>query len=368
MARRRDKETEGAPGARSEEGEGQEADEAADAEMADPGATAAEQQESLQRIERGGITVAAERRLSELREQGGLFTSDLSVNGWALAHQLGLRPLSQVMGSSIYQMGYQGAAWGQGEWGGMGVGQTYMVELGMLSRALNEVRTRALGRLAEEAMHVGADAVVEVNTRAGESSLETGSVSLEHTVFGTAVRREAGSSSADTPRGDSGARASRQHGSGRHESGRHEGGRPVLTELSVADFSKLVRGGFEPLGIVAWSSVFFASYNYGPGMVGGGMMSVGATQNFELREFTQAFYNARESVMAELNAQASALCASGVVGVRIGHRAVPHTLGGGMGTRERSGLMVTFNAIGTAIGQTGAATLHPPETTIDLTT
>jgi uncharacterized protein YbjQ (UPF0145 family) len=353
MARRRGKETAGAPGGGSEDAEGQEVDEAAGADMADPGATAAEQQESLERIERGGITVAAERRLSELREKGGLFTSDLSVNGWALAHQLGLRPLSQVMGSSIYQMGYQGA-WAQGEWGGMGLAQTYMVELTTLSRALNEVRTRALGRLAEEAKHVGADAVVEVNTRAGESSLETGTVSLEHTVFGTAVSR-GDSSSGGSP------------DDGQHRSSQHGNGRPVLTELSVADFSKLVRGGFEPLGIVAWSSVFFASYNYGPGMVGGGMMSVGATQNFELREFTQTFYNARESVMSELNAQASALGASGIVGMRIGHRAVPHTLQGGMGTRERSGLMVTFNAIGTAIRQTGEATLYPPETTIDLT-
>jgi uncharacterized protein YbjQ (UPF0145 family) len=328
--------------------------------MADPGATAAEQQESLERIERGGITVAAERRLSELREKGGLFTSDLSVNGWALAHQLGLRPLSQVMGSSIYQMGYQGAAWSQGEWGGMG--QTYMIELDTFSRALNEVRSRALGRMAEEAMHVGADAVVEVDTRAGESSLETGSVSLEHTVFGTAVKREAGASSAGTRRSEGG-----KHGSRKRESGRHGGGRPVLTELSVADFSKLVRGGFEPLGIVAWSSVFFASYNYGPGMSGGRMLSVGGMQNFELREFTQTFYNARESVMGELNAQASTIGASGIVGVRIDHRAVPHTLGGGMGGRERSGLMVTFNAIGTAIRQTAETTLYPPETTIDLT-
>jgi uncharacterized protein YbjQ (UPF0145 family) len=361
MARRRGKEPGGPAGAESEGAEGQEADEAAGAEMADPGATAAEQQESLERIERGGITVAAERRLSELREQGGLFTSDLSVNGWALAHQLGLRPLSQVMGSSIYQMGYQGA-WGQGEWGGMGLAQTYMVELTTLSRALNEVRTRALGRMAEEAKHVGADAVVEVDTRAGESSLETGSVSLEHTVFGTAVRREVEPSNTDTRKGNGAEHGNRQHGSGQQGNGR-----PVLTELSVADFSKLVRGGFEPLGIVAWSSVFFASYNFGPGMVGGGMMSVGGMQNFELREFTRAFYNARESVMGELNAQASAIDASGIVGVRIGHRAVPHTLQGGMGTRERSGLMVTFNAIGTAILQTAETTLYPPETTIDLT-
>ncbi len=337
-------------GSGSEGVENQEADQTADAEMADPGATAAEQQESLQRIERGGITVAAERRLSELREHGGLFTSDLSVNGWALSHQLGLRPLSQVMGSSIYQMGYQ-SSWGQLE-GGYDPTGANMFELTTLSQALNEVRTRALKRLAEEAMHVGAHAVVEVNTRAGESSLETGAVTLEHTAFGTAVSR-----------GD------RSSGIGQHGSDQHRNGRPVLTELSVADFSKLVRAGFEPLGIVAWSSVFFASYAYGSrflgeGMTGGGMV-MGAMQNFELRAFTQAFYNARESVMAELNAQASALGASGIVGVRIGHRAVRHEMQGM--NSKLGGLMVTFNAIGTAILQTDEVTLHPPETTIDLT-
>jgi len=303
--------------------------------MSEPDAD--EQAQSLARVERGGITVGAQRRLSELREHGGLFTSDLSVNGWALCHQLGLHPLSQVMGSSIYQMGYQ-SAWGQlGSWGQVGFGGTFMVELDTLSQALNEVRSRALGRLAEEARQVGAYAVVGVNTTAGESDLETGSVALEHLVVGTAVRRD-------------GAQADQ----------------PVLTELSVADYAKLVRAGFEPMGIVAWSSVFFAGYAYGTGVASGEMMSIG--QTYELQEFTQAFYNARETVMARLTAQAHALGASGVVGVRIGHSAVRRTLGGGMGSRERNGLMVTFNAVGTAIRQREDAPLYPPEPVVDLTT
>ena len=74
-------------------------------------------------------------------------------------------------------------------------------------------------------------------------------------------------------------------------------------------------------------------------------------QNFELREFTQAVYSAREAVMQQIAGQASALGASGVVGVRIGHSVQPRTLGGGVGMRELRGLMVTFNAIGTAIHQ-----------------
>jgi uncharacterized protein YbjQ (UPF0145 family) len=300
-----------------------------------------EQEESLARIEAGHIPLSAERRLDELRERGGggSFTSDLSINGFALCRQLGLTPLSQVMGSSIYQMGYQEA------WGTLGYGGTALVELDTLSQALNEVRTRALDRLAEEALRLDADAVVGVETRAGESELGSGGgqLALEHMVLGTAVRRA---------------------GSRREQ--------PVLTELSVADYALLLRAGIEPAGIVAWSAVFFANYGY-YGMLGGPGSGMGSVQNFELREFTQAFYGARESVMTQIARQASALGAAGVVGVRISHTARPHTLRGGMGGavggfggREIQGLMVTFSAIGTAIHQHSHAAVTPPEPVVDL--
>ncbi|MGO9249320.1 MAG: heavy metal-binding domain-containing protein [Solirubrobacteraceae bacterium] len=278
----------------------------------------------------------------------GVFTSDLSINGFALCDQLGLTPLHLVMGSSIYQMGYQSS------WGTTGYAGTALVEMDTLSEALNEVRGRALQRLAEEAHHVGADAVVGVETRAGESELGSGAgggqLALEHVVLGTAVRR-----------------GERSSGSGQH------GGSPVLTELSIADYALLLRAGIEPAGIVAWSSVFFANYGY-YGMLGPGSgMGMGSVQNFELREFTQAFYGARETVMTEITRQAAGLGASGVVGVRIGHTARPHTLSGGMGGavggfggREIRGLMVTFNAIGTAIHQHDHADIQPPKPVLDL--
>jgi uncharacterized protein YbjQ (UPF0145 family) len=319
--------------------------------MSDPGGSEhqeREQEQSLALIEQGGIPLSAQRRLSELRRTrdtdgagGGSFTSDLSVDGFALCHRLGLTPLSQVMGSSIYQIGYQGA-WGAG------YGETILMELDTLSQALNEVRGRALARLAEEARHVGADAVVGVQTRSGESQLDTGTLALEHVVVGTAVRR-------DGKRVD----------------------HPVLTELSVAEYTMLVEGGFEPLGIVAWSSVFFTSYVFGGmaagGMLGGGSLTMGV-RNFELREFTQAIYSAREAVMAQVTAQVSQLRASGIVGMKIGHTVRPHTLsGGGMGLgggiqggRELRGLMVTFTAVGTAIQQQGDSTIPKPKPTIDL--
>jgi uncharacterized protein YbjQ (UPF0145 family) len=304
-----------------------------------------EEQESLARIEAGGIPIAAERRLRELRGSSGAdggrgvsFTSDLSVNGFALCHQLGLEPLSQVMGSSIYQMGYQ-SAWGQMQ-GGYGGGA--MIELDTLSQALNEVRERALHRLAEEAHQIGADAVVGVETRAGESELGGGGgqLALEHMVLGTAVRRKDARSE-----------------------------QPVMTELSVADYALLLRAGIEPAGIVAWSSVFFSSYAY-RGMLGAGPGGMGSMQPYELSEFTQALYNARERTMGQINRQAAALGASGVVGVRIGHTIRPHTLssgmGGGFGASELRGMMVTFNAVGTAIRQHADAEIQAPKPIVDL--
>lgn len=306
----------------------------------------AELRESLRRIEAGGIPLSSERRLRAAGSATGAFTSDLSVGGFALCDHLELRPLAQVMGSSVYQMGNQYGSWGSGWWESIGRGGTFMVELGTFTQALNEVRSRALGRLAEEALQVGADAVVGVSTRAGESDLGSGTIALEHSVFGTAVARRDLDPSA-TRRGA--ARAA-----------------PVLTELSVADFSQLVRGGFEPVGIVAWSSVFFAGYAFGPGIaIGEGML--GPMQTYELQDFTQAFYEARETVMTRLGGQAEGLRASGIVGVRVSHRATRQTLSAARGGNERSGLMVTFHAIGTAIREREAAPLHAPETTVDLT-
>ena len=303
-------------------------------EPEDTVAAEAEQEESLARMERGGIPLGAERRLRALGEHGGSFTSDLSVADFALCHQLGLRPLSQVMGSSIYQVGYQTTPWPSM------MGGSFMFELDTLSNAWNDVRTRALDRLAQEAGHVGADAVVGVELRTG--SHDWAENSIEYVVVGTAVRHETASDSAE--------RTSHR-------------GSPVLSELSVADYAKLATAGIEPLGIVAWSSVFFVAASYSTQMLTGGF---GFTQNQELREFTQGVYSAREAVVGRMSAQASQLGASGVIGVRISHAIQRISLGGGR--YERGGLSVTFHAIGTAIREPEHATLNAPETTIDLTT
>lgn len=298
-------------------------------EPAAPDAEAeAEFERSLYQVEAGGIPLSAERRLGELRERhGGSFTSDLSVSGWALCHRLGLRPLSQVMGSSIYQVGYQGANWP------MMLGGSLLTELDTLSGAWNEVRRRALNRLELEARQAGADLVVGVQVRVGEHDWAAGAI--EYVVVGTAVRREGVSPS--------------EH--------------PVMTELSVADYANLARAGVEPAGIVAWTSVFFVANPEAEMMSGlGGRMMF--NENREIPAYTQGIYAAREQTMQRLNLQAQQLGASGIVGVRIGHTARRQEVGSA--NRSRGGLVVTFDAIGTAVRDGNAVTQAPPKTTVDL--
>lgn len=288
----------------------------------------AEEATDVERIAAGGIPLAAERRLGELAGGStGAFTSDLSVAGFALAHKLGLKPISQVMGSSIYQVGYQGASLPMAMGG-------VLTELEVLSEAWNEVRRRALNRLELEATHAGADAVVGVQVRTTYHEFAEGA--LEYVVFGTAVKR------ANAPRGNG----------------------PVLTELSMGEYAQLVNAGVEPLGIVAWTAVFFVGDSPELAMMGGLGGRMMFSENQELTAYTQAVYSAREQVMERLGFQAQQLGASGIVGTRISHTIRRHEVAGV--NRSQGGLMITFNAIGTAVRDTAATTPPSPQTNISL--
>src|SRR6266567_6511215 len=99
---------------------------------------------SQRSIAAGGLPIQAQRRLSEEMQAGHpLFSSDLSVNEFSLARNQGYRALSQVMGSSIYQVGWQYTR-----------NYTYNTiasELTILSNAHQRASQLALSRLAQEA-------------------------------------------------------------------------------------------------------------------------------------------------------------------------------------------------------------------------
>jgi uncharacterized protein YbjQ (UPF0145 family) len=139
---------------------------------------------SFARLAAGGIPLRATERLAEEAGPGKkLFTSDLSVNEFLMARDVGCEPIAQVMGTSIYHIGqipdYKGAT----------------AELTTISNAHRDSRRFAVSRLAQEAALVGADAVIGAQLRErmitmgarGKGGDDGGEV-IEFTVVGTAVR------------------------------------------------------------------------------------------------------------------------------------------------------------------------------------
>jgi uncharacterized protein YbjQ (UPF0145 family) len=238
---------------------------------------------SLARVAQGGIPLRAEERLAE--EAGPhrrLFTSDLSVNEFLLARDVGCEPISQVMGSSIYHVGqipdYKGATG----------------ELTIISDGHRESRRMALSRLQQEAALVRADAVVGAHLRErmitmgsrGKGGDDGGEV-IEFTVVGTAVRAPWIT---------------------------HPPGQPVVTDLSGQDLWALAREGFEPCGFL----FEFCRYHVWH-------VTKGAVTGNELGEASNAVEQARAIAASRILAQGQLFQSEFVVGsdVKVKVKEVP---------------------------------------------
>src|SRR5271156_5121830 len=123
----------------------------------------------------------ARKRLAEMRGSGGkrkLFTSDLSVNEFLLVKEAGFEPAGLVVGSSIYHIGFQMAAWTKNQ------------EMEVLTQALYHARELAMTRMEEEARELGADGIVGVRLTA--KRMEWNPDLAEFVAIGTAVYRSDG--------------------------------------------------------------------------------------------------------------------------------------------------------------------------------
>jgi uncharacterized protein YbjQ (UPF0145 family) len=280
--------------------------------------------ESLRRIEAGGIPLPASERLAALAgpdAASAVFGSDLGVEEFALLARLGIRPVTLVMGSSIYHTGWQSGY------------QFAPGEMRVLSDAYNESRRLALGRLLEETTTAGADAVVGVRITQGAHDWAPGAV--EFIAVGTAVRLP--------------------------EALRARGGGPVLSDLSGQEYWELCAAGVRPVGIAAHTSVHYVPASWQTQMTqGGGMLGGGgaAWRNQELTDFTRGVYSARETAMGYLTEEARQLGGDGVVGVKIAQHSAGHRVAG-LGY-EREDLIVTFNVIGTVIQEDPTLKLEQP--------
>jgi uncharacterized protein YbjQ (UPF0145 family) len=290
---------------RSEEDKEAERKRAEQAEVAEQ-----EAEESRRRIEAGGLPVAAEACLRELASSEGkprLFTSDLSVHEFTLLAGYGVRPLTQVMGSSIYSVGWQPVYY------------NVPTEVTVLSGAFNHCRSLAFKRLIEEAQLARADAVVGVRILQGAH--DWAARSIEFVVVGTAVRLPP-----------------HMH---------HPEGQTVLTDLSGQEFVLLCKSGVRPVGIAAHTSVHYVPASWQTQQATSGGWGGSSWANQELRDFTQGVYDAREKAVGTVVYQAQKLGADGIVGVQIDEHAQTHSVRRNMIDCED--LQVTFHVMGTAI-------------------
>ena len=243
-----------------------------------------------------GIPESGRERIARMKQEvaRGFFTSDLSVDEFLLVKQSGFEPLGLVLGSSIYHIGFQQAMWNQSQ------------ELGILTQAMYHARELAMTRMEEEADQLGADGIVGVRLDIGR--YEWGADLAEFIAVGTAVKHRGG------------------------ELHRAPNGRPFTSDLSGQDFTKLLRAGYRPVGLVMGNCVYHVGRQ---GMLAS-LKQVG--RNVEMPNYTQALYEARELAMERMQNEADELQAGGIVGARIVERS--H----GWGSH-----VIEFFAIGTAV-------------------
>ncbi|MFB7056762.1 heavy metal-binding domain-containing protein [Streptomyces vinaceus] len=111
-----------------------------------------------------------------------------------------------------------------------------------------------------------------------------------------------------------------------------EQGAFFTSDLTVNEFLLVREAGFRPLGLVLGSSVYHVGIQLGRW-----------TKNQELTKLSQAMYHARELAMSRMEAEASALGADGIVGVRLD-----------IEFREFGSDVAEFIAVGTAVKADGA--------------
>jgi uncharacterized protein YbjQ (UPF0145 family) len=281
---------------------------------------------SLDSLARGGIPVEALKRLQDPKlRDGSFFTSDLSVNEFLLTQETKLRPISQVMGSSIYHVGWRGVTF-----------YTPSGEMSGPTTATNQARSLALRRMSQEASLLGAHVVAGVRPQL--QRYEWASGLIEFSFVGTAMRFD----------------------------GLEPAESASLTNLSGQDVWKLYVSGYWPLGVVAGSSVFHVRPNWNTRRASASTIWGSGRNNQELTDFTAGVYAARHLASRYLHEDAERLSCSGIVGMVIDQEAEEVEVSSG-NNNERTDMVFTFHAMGTAVTErVPQHTIPPIRQTIDL--
>lgn len=290
-------------------------------------------EQSRQRLADGELPLEAEariynfKRIAAGKREAGFFSSGLTPSALALTASHTIRPIAQVTGSAVYQLGWNPDPLASSS------------EMEQVTVGLNDVRRRALDRLTVQTTKLAAHGVagIEVHRRlvshADRPSLDQMGLwkyedlrhcTVEVTVHGTALAW-ANVRPQETP---------------------------FLSTLSVIDLTKLLEAGYLPAGIVAASSVWYQIGGFDTRWaLQSGLGRNASWYNTELKDYTRAFYEAKERAIVRVQRQAADLTATGVVNVSTTYSLIDHEIDfDNQGKSEkRHDLIVELDMIGDAI-------------------
>ena len=237
--------------------------------------------------------------------------SELSVTEFLTLSRVGYLPHGVVIGSSIYEAG------NQFDW------VVATGEVVSLSNALRSARALALSRMIDQASALNAEGVVDVRLVIEHDIWRGGRQVAKFVALGTAIGFDAEIAPAHMRTAPS-LRLAR--------------GIPFTSDLTAVDFVLLLRAGYRPITLAMGACV----YGLDPRA-----MRAYRDKDEEVQEYTQAFFDARETAMERLqedlfqvHPKGSQDSPAGIVGMT-----VSETIYGGGQTAP----IVEFAAVGTAI-------------------
>jgi uncharacterized protein YbjQ (UPF0145 family) len=252
--------------------------------------------------------------------------SELSVTEFLTLSRVGFFPHGLVIGSCIFEAG------NQYDW----VVQT--AEVQQLSNALRQARGIAIKRMRDQAARIGAEGIVDVRLQIEHDVWRGSRQVAKFVALGTAVGFDEGYA----PPAMRGARSLHL-----------VDGTPFTSDLSGHDFVTLLRAGYRPVAVAMGACVYGLDPRH---------MREFRTKDAEMTEYTQAFFDARETAMDRLqqdlfrdHPQGTPDAPVGIVGVTVSET----VYGGG-----KTAPIVEFAAVGTAVadlweGDPRRAATHP---------
>jgi uncharacterized protein YbjQ (UPF0145 family) len=238
--------------------------------------------------------------------------SELSVTEFLTLSRVGYFPHGLVIGSCIFEAG------NQFDW------QVATSEVVSLSHALRSARGLAIARMRSQAAQLGAEGVVDVRVQVEHDVWRGARQVAKFVALGTAIGFDRG----HLPHL-------------RNVPSLHlADGTPFTSDLTGPDFVTLLRAGYRPISLAMGACVYGLDPRH---------LRAYRNRDAEVSEYTQAFFDARETALDRLqqdlfreHPQGSADSPAGIVGVSVSES----VYGGG-----RSAPIVEFAAIGTAVAE-----------------